>query len=131
MAPEDIVIKATVGNETRRCTVKSSVHSPDELYPLIIAQISRVFNASMSKFRFFYTDPEGTTCTFAEQTLDDALACTDSSVLKLFSAPLAAQFDEEKQHEKDTAPIPQSMEPGTDTTLSPQATVLIRHLRCV
>ena len=121
MASEDIVIKATVGTDTRRCTVKSSVLSPDELYPLIIAQISRVFNASMSKARFFYTDPEGSICTFAKQTLDDALVCICSSVLKLFSAPLATQFDEEKQHGKDTAPIPQSMEPGKDTTLSPQS----------
>ena len=136
----DIVIKATIGVETRRSKVAIGDSGPDELYPLIIAEVSRVFNASVSNISFYYTDPEGSNCAFVATTLDDALACSasDMSMLKLFAgsdvkvadlSPLVTQNDEDElegdisleyvECGTDTAPspeslaLPQSSEPGT------------------
>ena len=121
MMSNDIVIKATIGVETRRSKVAIGDYGLDELYPLIIAEVSRVFNASVSNSSFYYTDPEGSNCAFVAPTLDDALACSDTSVLKLFTAsdvqvadlsPLVKQIDEHEEPfeliENDTAPSPES-----------------------
>ena len=129
-----IVIKATIGVETRRSKVAIGDYGPDELYPLIIAEVSRVFNASVSNISFSYTDPEGSNCVFDERTLDDALACSgsDMSMLKLFAdsdvqvadlSPLVTQNDEDEL-EADTTISLEYVECGTDTAPSPESLAL-------
>ena len=110
-----IIIKATIGVETRRCNFKVPIKlGSDELYPIIIDEVSRVFNRSVSNIPLFYTDPEGSNCAFVATTLDDALACSDASVLKLFTASDVQVADlSPLELEADTASSLESLGLGT------------------
>ena len=103
------MIKATVGNDSRRVTVKSAGLSPAaERYTHIMSELSRVYDTdttSISNARLYYKYPEGSLCIVVAGTLDDALKCmiqgsSEGTGLKLFCNTLETQFIGKKQPEK-------------------------------
>ena len=102
MMSNDIIIKATIGVETRRCNLKLPMKcGPDELYPLIIAEVSRVFNASVSNIPRFYTDPEGSNCAFVATTLDDAFF----PVVAILAHPYVCGIAAPRRNQKTTKKV--------------------------